>query len=69
MPVEHISVTRIDQSAFRDIDYVIMGLAYETQNEIGRHFDESIFKNCLVEKMADYGLDTQHENERSGYKF
>ncbi|MGB0745108.1 MAG: GxxExxY protein [Opitutales bacterium] len=62
MPIEHIPVTCIDQSAFKNIDYIVMGLAYETQNEIGRHFDESIFKHCLFEKMTDSGLDIQVES-------
>ena len=62
MPIEHIPVTCIDQTAFKDIDFVVMGLAYETQNEVGRHFDESIFKNCLIEKMSAHGLDIKTES-------
>lgn len=62
MPIEHLPVIAIDQPAFKKIDYIVMGLAYETHNEIGRHFDEAIFKNSLITKLAKGDLEISLES-------
>ncbi len=33
----------LTEDQFKEIDYVVMGVAYEIQNELGRLFDETVY--------------------------
>jgi len=51
--IDELSFVRIEQEEFQEIDYVVMGMAYELQNEMGRIFNEHIYRNELKYRLAD----------------
>ena len=51
--IDELSFVRIDQEEFQEIDYVVMGIAYELQNEMGTIFNEHIYRNELEYRSAD----------------
>lgn len=44
---------RIGQEEFKSIDFVVMGVAFEIQNEMGRLFAESVYRNELSRRLKD----------------
>lgn len=60
---------RIDQTEFQQIDYAVMGIAFEIQNGFGRMFDEKIYKQELALRLASHFHDIQTEVElRLGFQ-
>jgi GxxExxY protein len=57
-PIEALSETE-----FHELDYKVMALAFETQNELGRLYDEQIYQNKLKQKCLNNGLKVACEIE------
>lgn len=43
---------RINQSEFQEIDYLVTGCSFDIQNELGRFFDEKIYRDELAARLA-----------------
>ncbi len=57
MPIElETPVRAVSQAEFHEIDTVVTGLAFETQNELGRFCDEKIYQNELLYRCCDAGF-------------
>jgi GxxExxY protein len=52
---------RLDQEAFRELDYVVMKHAFASQNELGRLCDESIYQRDLSIRLEESGLNARVE--------
>ena len=48
-----MNFTQISQDEYKEIDFVVMGHAYAIQNEMGRLFDEAIYRNELKDRLQD----------------
>ena len=58
MPITtRVPLRRLSQSEFGDIDYVVMEHVFAIHNEIGRFFDEKIFKLELAQRLPDVRLE------------
>jgi GxxExxY protein len=44
------------EEEFREIDYRVMGKAFDIHNEFGPHFNEIVYKNELAFRLAEIGL-------------
>ncbi len=47
-----LTFDRIDQREFQSIDFIVMGAAFDIQNDMGRLFSETIYRNELKERLA-----------------
>jgi GxxExxY protein len=57
MPIScPIAVRSIDQEEFCKLDYRVMGLAFETHNELGRLCDEVVYHNDLAARLEAAGV-------------
>jgi len=57
MPVKYSpSIKAVGQDEFHIIDKVFMRYAFDIHNEIGRFFDEQIYKNALVSRLKGAGF-------------
>jgi GxxExxY protein len=56
VPSRHIS-----QKEFAKLDFQVMRLAFESQNELGRLCDETIYRNDLLARIAAAGLGPVHQ--------
>lgn len=62
MPIEmSVPVKAISQEEFHAIDRVMLGHAFEIHNELGRLFDEEIYKAELAERCSRHGFQVQRE--------
>ena len=62
MPVVFdFSVKDLSQDEFHEIDRMVMGHAFDIQNEIGRFYDEFVYKNELCFRCQSAGLDVLSE--------
>lgn len=58
MPIEPaLQLRDLTQSAFDELDEVVMRHAYAAQNKFGRLFDERIYENDLAKRLRAEGLD------------
>ena len=58
MPIEPaLQLRDLTQSAFDELDEVVMRHAYATQNKFGRLFDERIYENDLAKRLRAEGFD------------
>jgi GxxExxY protein len=58
MPVTcPITPRLLSQEDFAQMDYRVMGCAFESQNELGRLCDEVIYQNDLAARLQAAGLD------------
>jgi len=48
-----MNFTQISQDEYKEIDFVVMGHAYAIQNEMGRLFDEAIYRNELKNRLSN----------------
>ena len=53
--------TRIDQEDFKAIDYLVMGAAFDIQNDMGRLFSESVYRDELKQRLRSKFDDVQCE--------
>ena len=53
--------TRVDQVEFAAIDYLVMGTAFEIQNDMGRLFSESVYRDELTQRLQSRFEDVQCE--------
>jgi GxxExxY protein len=51
----------INQKEFADLDYRVMKIAFECQNELGRLCEESIYQNDMVTRLKEAGLSAETE--------
>ena len=57
MPISiPISLRRLDQDEFRQLDYAVMAHAFASQNELGRLCDEGIYQRDLSIRLEDAGM-------------
>ncbi|MFQ5709519.1 MAG: GxxExxY protein [bacterium] len=63
MPIEKVFKTKhISEAEFRQIDFQLMGVAFEIQNEMGRFWNEKIYQNELAyrcQKAALHKVETE----------
>ncbi len=58
MPIEPaLQLRDLTQSAFDELDEVVMRHAYAAQNKFGRLFDERIYENDLAKRLRAEGFD------------
>jgi GxxExxY protein len=64
MPIEFkFSVEAMTKDRFHEIDYKVMGHAFDIQNEYGRLFDESIYHSEVIQRCANDGFSVISEGE------
>ncbi len=52
MPIHcEIELPRLSEAEMRSIDYVVMGHAFDTHNELGRLCDESVYQRELLRRL------------------
>lgn len=57
MPISiPINLKRLDQEEFKQLDYAVMGHAYQCQNALGRLCDEGIYQRDLADRLKSAGL-------------
>lgn len=57
------SVKVMDQKSFHEIDRIVMGIAFQIHNEIGRLLDEKIYQQALLHRLTSAGLNCELESE------
>jgi len=58
MPIEHnIKIKPLSKNDFYQIDYKVMKLAFAIHNELGRFWDEKIYKNELAHQCRKIGFE------------
>lgn len=55
-----IPIHAIDAVAFEAIDSAVMAAAYESQNALGRLFDERVYENDVAERLRNAGFTNVH---------
>ena len=64
MPIECLFEVRpISKSCFHEIDYQVMRAVFDTQNELGRLYHESLYQSEVAAKCLAAGLDVITEGE------
>ncbi|XZE21560.1 GxxExxY protein [Pirellulaceae bacterium SH449] len=64
MPVRcNVPIEPLSTEEFRDLDYLVMRHAFDSQNELGRLADERIYQNDLAERLRSEGIEVQRELE------
>lgn len=58
--VEH-PVNAVSEQTFREIDYIIMRLAFGAHNRMGRFYDEKIYQNELLATCKENGINAASE--------
>ena len=62
MPITHQQPLQpIGQAAFKQLDYKVMGLAFELHRELGQLFDESIYQTALTQVLSSKEISTLSE--------
>lgn len=62
MPIRcEIEFPRLCEDEMRAIDYVVMGHAFDTHNELGRLCDESVYQRELLRRLRIAGIDAAIE--------
>ena len=62
MPVTHdISTHPISRDEYHEIDYRVMGLAFEAHRELGRMCDEAVYQEFVRLRCAEENLTTRKE--------
>lgn len=57
MPIScRLKVERPSEKEFKDLDHLVTGLAFKTQNELGHCCDEEIYQADLALRVLDAGL-------------
>jgi len=54
--VSTVFIRPIEQQKFAELDYQVMRRAFDSQNELGRLCDETIYQNDLALRLEDAGL-------------
>lgn len=58
MPIQHdVQIRIISDEDFHALDYKVMGLAFSIHNEMGRFWDEKIYRNELADRCQKAGFD------------
>ncbi len=61
MPISiPINLKRLDQDEFKQLDYAVMGHAYQCQNALGRLCEEGIYQRDLADRLESAGLGPVH---------
>ena len=55
------SIDALSEQDFHKMDYSVMALAFEVHNQLGRFYDEDIYKNKLMQKCRESGFETACE--------
>lgn len=64
MPIECLfEVEPISKSRFHEIDYQVMRVVFDTQNELGRLYHESVYQSEVAEKCSAFELSVITEGE------
>lgn len=56
-----LGLHRINQEEFAELDYRVMRVAFECQNELGRLCEEAIYQNDMVARLTAAGLSAATE--------
>ena len=59
VPLDRIKQRTEEQ--FHELDYRIMSLAFAVQNELGRLYEEGVYKNELSHRLLKSGIDSRRE--------
>jgi GxxExxY protein len=64
VPIECLfEVEPISKSRFHEIDYQVMRVVFDTQNELGRLYHESVYQSEVAEKCSAFELSVITEGE------
>jgi GxxExxY protein len=62
MPIEcSEEISDLTEDKFREVDYIVTGCAFETQNDLGNLLREQAYKTEIVHRLKQKGLDVQTE--------
>lgn len=61
MPIEYPRIFRnVSDAEFADIDHVVMGCAFASQNELGRICEEKVYENDIAARLRAMGKSDIH---------
>jgi GxxExxY protein len=62
MPIQcPVEIASLSSEEFGNLDYSVMGLIFESQNQIGRLADERIYQADIAERLAAANISVQRE--------
>jgi len=62
MPIEcSVEIAKLTTDEFKELDYVVMRHAFDSQNCLGRLADERIYQSDLAHRLSSAGLDVKRE--------
>ena len=62
MPIKPSRAVQLKtEEEFREVDYRVMGKAFEIHNELGPYFDEVVYKNELAFRLMEMGVSAVRE--------
>lgn len=61
MPIEAPILPRLSTDAMRELDYIVMGHAFDSHHELGRMCDEPIYQADLAARLLGAGIVVQRE--------
>jgi GxxExxY protein len=68
MPITPLHpVPRVSQSEFKDLSYTVLGILFEIHSEVGRFFDERIYKQELKARLPSLELEFPILVSHEGY--
>ena len=56
-------ITALSEEAFHKLDYSVMAIAFDIHNQMGRFYDEQIYKNKLKQQCYTKGFNVESEVE------
>src|SRR5437667_11223204 len=69
MPVTlRIPIRRLSQAEFGELAYSVMGCIFEIHHDLGRFFDEKIYKRELANRFADVQLEFPIEVSHASFR-
>jgi len=64
MPIEYQhTIGKVSEAAFRDVDFSVMGIAFDLHNEYGRLFDEELYSIEMENRLGSKGIEVLREFE------
>lgn len=62
MPIEcPVEIARLSSEEFGNLDYSVMGLIFESQNELGRLADERVYQADIADRLSAANIAVQRE--------
>ena len=62
MPIEcSLPMRCFGQEEFHDVDHCVTGLSFEVHNDLGRFFDERVYRDALANRCEEAGFSARRE--------